>query len=471
MQLPYCHSMKRRLWRSGVGLLVAIASLLMISGAILPGNSQRAAASPTTVSFSYSPAYIFDTPTLANQWIAMVKQQWHRLHPNVALDPIPISGSYNDIVTKEALDFRSPSTTPDITLIQTAAIAQFATAGYLLPLNSYLRSANPTWWRGFPSVVKGEANIKGDVYGVDTVENTTALMYSEPVFRKAGLPIPWHPKTWADVLAAAEKVKAADPSVIPLFMQAGTGSGTLTTDFGIDDLIIGTSTPQIFDTKTGKWVVNSPGIQAALTFYKDVSVKGLAAPLTDLFSPNGLLLPMTLYPQAKLGITLGVNFDETCWAKSVGCPYWSDAKSVGVTPFPTEFGASPGDVSTLLGLDAAIAKSSPHPQLAWDLINVWESAATDIFMCNATGGIPPSSANWTQPAFKNFVPYQSLFANLVPGAVLPPNLKDYPVWAQAMNLTTEQLALHPGTSISQALQTLSSYVNEQLGSGQTETLR
>ena len=253
-------------------------------------------------------------------------------------------------------------------------------------------------------------------------------------------------------------------------MQAGTGSGTLTTDFGIDDLILGTSTPKIYDAKSGKWVVNSPGIRDSLNFYKEVSVKGLAAPLTDLFSPNGLLLPMTLYPQSKLGITLGVNFDETCWAKTVACPYWSNAKSVGVTPFPTENGAAPGDVSTLLGLDAAIAKSSPHPALAFDLIKLWESAANDIFMCNATGGIPPNSANWTQPSFVNFVPYQSLFANLVPNAILPPNLKDYPVWAQAVNLATEQLALHPATSVSQAVQTISSYVNEQLGSGLTETI-
>jgi multiple sugar transport system substrate-binding protein len=445
--------------------------VLAAVSAVFPANGQRASASPgVTISFSYSPAYIFDTPALANQWIAIVKQQWKKLHPNVALDPIPISGSYNDIVTKEALDFRSPSTTPDITLIQTAAIAEFASAGYLLPLNSYLKSANPSWWRGFPTVVKSEADSNGQIYGVDTVENTTALMYSEPVFKKAGLPVPWHPKTWAAVLAAAEKIKATDPKVIPLFMQAGTGSGTLTTDFGIDDLILGTSTPQIYDAKTGKWVVNSPGIRAALTFYKAVSAKGLAAPLTDLFSPNGLLLPMTLYPESKLGITLGVNFDETCWAKTVGCPYWADAKSVGVAPFPTEFGAKPGEVSTLLGLDAAIAKTSKHPQLAFDLIQVWESAANDIFMCNATGGIPPNAANWALPAFKNFVPYQTLFADLVPTAILPPNLKAYPAWAQAVNLATEQLALHPAISVSEAVQTLSSYLNEQLGSTSTETI-
>jgi ABC-type glycerol-3-phosphate transport system substrate-binding protein len=123
-----------------------------------------------------------------------------------------------------------------------------------------------------------------------------------------------------------------------------------------------------------------------------------------------------------------------------------------------------------LGLDAAIAKTSKHPQLAFDLIQVWESAANDIFMCNATGGIPPNAANWALPAFKNFVPYQTLFADLVPTAILPPNLKAYPAWAQAVNLATEQLALHPTISVSEAVQTLSGYLNEQLGSTSTETI-
>ena len=172
MQLSQRNPNKRHVRRGLVLLLLPLAALLTAGAAVVPGSGDHASASSgTTISFSYSPAYIFDTPALANQWYAMVKQQWHALHPNVRLNPIPISGSYNDIVTKEALDFRSPSTTPDITLIQTAAIAQFATAGYLLPLNSYLKSANPSWWRGFPSVVKSEADIKGQIYGVDTVEH------------------------------------------------------------------------------------------------------------------------------------------------------------------------------------------------------------------------------------------------------------------------------------------------------------
>ncbi|MGI8825085.1 MAG: extracellular solute-binding protein [Chloroflexota bacterium] len=55
--------------------------------------------------------------------------------------------------------------------------------------------------------------------------DTRALWYNKAIFKKVGLPVPWHPKTWNDLLAATRQIKAKEPGVIPYNIYSGTPAG------------------------------------------------------------------------------------------------------------------------------------------------------------------------------------------------------------------------------------------------------
>lgn len=435
---------------------------------MLPATAH--AATRTTVTFAYSPAYLFNTARQANAWLATIKHDFTTKYPNAILKPVALAGTYQDIVTKESLLFRSASTSPDVATTPTPEVGQFASTGYLKPLTSYVKSTS--WWRGFPKVVQNQDVVHGQLYAVNAGLNDQELMYDKVLFKKAGLPVPWHPTNWADIIAAAKKLKSTLTNVIPLFLMTGVGSGASTTNYGIDNLIIGTSTPTIYDSKTAKWVVDSPGITQALNFYHEVYADGLGAPVSMVESPNSDIEPCDLFPEGKLGITIGANYFEGEWVKAASNPYWPQAKAdIAVTPLPTEYGQAPGYATTLDGWDYAVSAKSTHPQLAFDLINIMENSQNSINAANGTGWIPPNAANWTNPTYVRFAPYQKQFAELVPHAVLTPTEATYPVWVQGMNLATGSLAQNPHTTVAQALHTLKSYVTEELGTRSVETLK
>ena len=62
-------------------------------------------------------------------------------------------------------------------------------------------------------------------------------------------------------------------------------------------MVYSSSTPVIYDSKTKKYVIDSPGLREVLQFYKDVYSAGLGAQLSDLFSPKAVAVPVSLMAQ------------------------------------------------------------------------------------------------------------------------------------------------------------------------------
>ncbi|HWE13896.1 MAG TPA: extracellular solute-binding protein [Solirubrobacteraceae bacterium] len=457
----------RGLRRGGVALLscAAAAGVAACGGASSGAN----AASPSSgnakvIKVAYGSTYVFDTTQLTTKWWNQVAQQFEAQNPGIKVQLVPIPGSYNDIVNKLSLLYRSPSTAPDVAEIPTGQIGLWQSSGYLRPLDSYL--AGSSWWSKFPPVVQSEGTFGGKVYAVDQGENDSALLYNKTMFRKAGLPVPWKPKNWNDILVAARKIKAAVPGVVPLWLNAGSGSGANGLLQGINNFIVGSSTPKIQDGN--KWVVDSPGIRNSFSFMKQVYSGGLGADQTALFSPNAVTTPLTMFAQGKLAMAVGSNYYTGNWTKAIGAPYWPQAaQTMGVAPIPTENGQ--GIASTLGGWDYAISAHSGNPSAAFKLINVMESEQNSIDAANWAGWVTPNRAYWSSPLFTKFAPYQQLFAQILPHATLTPSSSNYSIWVQGMGNATGSLVQNPNTSASSAVGTLSSYVSNQVP-GATEKL-
>jgi multiple sugar transport system substrate-binding protein len=453
--------------RSAVVVLsIAAAAVITACGGASSANSSvsPSAGKAKVIKVAYGSTYVFDTAGLTTKWWNQVAKQFEAQNPGIKVQLVPIPGSYNDIVNKLSLLYRSPSTAPDVAEIPTGQIGLWQSSGYLRQLDSYLPSTS--WWSKFPAVVQSEGQFKGHTYAVDQGENDSALLYNKQMFQKAGLPVPWKPTSWNDIVTTAQKLKSALPGVIPLWLNAGSGSGANGLLQGVNNFIVGSSTPKIQDGT--KWVVDSPGIRASLGFMKSVYSQGLGASETALFSPNAVTTPLTLFAQGKLAMAVGSNYFTGNWTKFIGAPYWAQAaKTMAVTPIPTQSGG--GIASTLGGWDYAISAHSGNPDAAFKLINVMENQQNSIDAANWAGWVTPNKDYWTAPAFTTFAPYQSLFAQILAHATLTPSSSDYSIWVQGMGNATGQLVQNPSTSVGTAVNTLSSYVSNQLN-GSTEKL-
>jgi multiple sugar transport system substrate-binding protein len=453
-----------RWWFSAL-LVAATAGTVAACGSSSSGGSGGGGGNSKTIKVAFGSTYVFDTTALTNKWWNQVAKQFEDQNPGIKVQLVPIPGSYNDIVNKLSLLYRNPSTAPDVAEIPTGQIGLWASSGFLKPLNSDLSST--TWWRKFPAVVQSEGSFGGKVYAVDQGENDSALVYNKLMFQKAGLPVPWKPSNWNDILAAARKLKTALPGVIPMWLNAGSGSGANGLLQGINNFIVGTATPKIQDGN--KWVVDSPGIRDSLTFMKQVYQAGLGASESALFSPNAVTTPLTLFAKGQLAMAVGSNYYTGNWTKFIGAPYWPGAaKTIGVTPIPTQSGG--GVASTLGGWDYAISAKSGNPSAAFKLIDIMENQENSIDAANWAGWVTPNRDYWTAPAYTKFAPYQLLFAQILPHSTLTPSSSDYSIWVQGMGNATGQIVQNPSTSVSSAVNTLSSYVSNQLGSSSIEKI-
>jgi multiple sugar transport system substrate-binding protein len=446
--------------------LVAGAAVLAMAGASIVATGAAGpagAASKVTISVAYAADTTFDTTPLGLTWWTAVKKQYEKLYPNVTVNLNGISGGEPDFLTKLALLYHTSSTAPDIAQFPSTEIALYASTKYLLPMDKYL--AGSSWFSQFPAVIKNEGKINGKTYAVSAGENNNGLYYDKAILKAAGIPLPWQPKNWQDIISAAQKIKKAEPKVIPLWLNAGTSAGPNGAGYGILNLLAGSSTPTI-QTSSGKMVVSSTGLKQALGFYHTVFADGLGAPTSQLFSPNNAPnIPSTLFAKGQLGIAVSANFIGGNWTKQVSFPYWPQAsKAMGVAGLPTYNGK--GFASTLSGWDYGISSTvtKAQAQAAINFLNVAQDQTNLINAANWAGWVPPVQSDWTVPLYTNFAaPFNEEFGKLLPSSSELPSSANYSVWVQGIEQASGAIAQKPSTTAAQAVSQMKSFVTNQLG--------
>jgi multiple sugar transport system substrate-binding protein len=445
-------------------LISASAACALLVGALwtTPAFSQR------TIKVGYSSSYVFDEDADSVTYWNQIKSEFEAAHPGVTLELQPHGGNDTDEMNAIALQFRSPATAPDVIQLPTTYIGQFQSSGYLLPLDKYLPSSK--FWSQFPQNIQDEGRINGNVYAVDIGENNTGVYYNKSMLEKAGVKLPWNPHNWADIVDAAKEVKGKVPGVVPLWLAAGTSAGPTGVLQGSGAMIYASSTPVIYDEKTQKYVIDSPGLRETLQFYKDLYSGGLGAPLSDLFSPKAVAVPVSMMAQQKLAIAVGSNWYGGAWKEKNR--YWPNASTqAAATALPTSQGHPPGQGGTLGGWDMAISKSTKNPDLAWELIELIEQPKYMVFIANKAGFVPPDKQVAQSPDYVNYAPpFNAAFGTFLPYDKLLPSNAGFAVWARGIEEATGRLAQEPNTSVDAALKILQDTVTNQLGEDETETL-
>nr|WP_245645029.1 extracellular solute-binding protein [Peribacillus loiseleuriae] len=151
--------------------------------------------------------------------------------------------SEGDYFAKVALMLKSKNTAPDLVTEDTFMVNSDASAGYLEPLDEQVENWDD--WANFTeNVKKGVSAEDGKVYGVPYNTDSRGIWYNKDLFAKAGLPVPWEPRTWDDILHAARTIKEKSPAgVIPLWMNSGKATGVATSMQTFEMLLYGTKTP------------------------------------------------------------------------------------------------------------------------------------------------------------------------------------------------------------------------------------
>ena len=447
--------------------IVAMGTATLISG----GATQAAAASKVTISVAYAANTTFDTTPLGLTWWTSVKAQYEKLYPNVTVKLIAVQGGEPDFLEKLALDYHTTSTSPTLAQFPSTEIALYQSSGWLKSLSPFLKGSS--WFAQYPKVIQNEGLINGKIYAVSSGENNVGLYYDKAILSKAGIALPWQPKNWADIISAAEKIKKAEPKIIPLWVDAGTSAGPNGAGYGILNLLAGSSTPTI-QTASGKMVVSSPGLLQTLNFFHTMFSKGLGAPTSQLFSLNNAPnIPSADFKKGTLGIAVGANFLAGNWTKQVSFPYWPQASTaIGIAGLPKVNGG--GYASTLSGWDYGISSTatSAEATAAFNFMNVAQGQTNLIDAGNWAGWVPPVQSDWNVPLYTNFAaPFNKEFGELLPSSSELPTSANYSVWVQGIEEASGTLAQTPSTTGAQAMSQMKSYVSNQLGPSEVTTLK
>lgn len=461
-------------WSAAIALLPAAFLMGCGSGSNSTGTTNLSDDMTGTITVAYSTTYVFDSDDTSVIWWNKVKSEFEAAYPKAKLNLQGFNGTDVDLVNKVALEYKDPSTTPDVFMLPSGYVGQWVGSDYLLPLDSFVNDPNKApFWSSFPKVIQDESRINGKVYAVNTGENNTAIYYNNAMLTKAGITVPWTPKTWDDVLTAARAVKASGQAgVVPLWAAAGTSAGAGGVLQGAANLVYGSSTPTIFDYNTKKWVVDSPGLREVMQFYKTIASEGLGASTSDLFSPKAVGRPVVLLLNHQLAIAVGSNWFADAWTENNR--HWATAaQEASAVPLPTSHGQAPGSASTLGGWAIAVSKVTKHPQLSWGLLQIMESDDNQIYIANRAGFVPPSQKNAQSLGYLDFAPpFNQAFANALPNSRLVPSEQEgYPVWVQGIGQATGQIMTDPNTSIDAAIKILHDTVANQVGADKVETLK
>ena len=354
-----------------------------------------------------------------------------------------------------ALDL-SAGTAADVNLIDSFMVSELAAAGYLEKLGPQLAT-----WDQFATYLPGlleVASYQGEVYALPTDTDVRMLWYDLSNFEKAGIPTPWAPKSWADILDAATKLKDAGVQY-PFQLPAGTKQAEAATMQGFYMLLLGADAPEgdrnrLLNRETGQWIGDSPAIRRTLEFYKTVYGElGMPADLNYAADP-GVAVREAL-ANDQLGIHASGSWEDAClWdcnGENLPSREERDAQ-VGWTPWPGS--GEPGAKATTnisggwtIGVNAKAANPDLAFQLvttifdvdnfkAWTLANHRMAVRTDIsespeymedaYLAKATALAADTTGRDTVPGYQTVSALvQQMTADILDGAEVDDVVQDY----------------------------------------------
>ncbi|MFC4535060.1 extracellular solute-binding protein [Sphaerisporangium dianthi] len=359
--------------------------------------------------------------------LKQAKTQYEAAHKGVTIKLTAVQGGNEVYYTKLALLNRSADSAPDVYLHDTFQVNADVAAGKLAPLDDHLK-AWPDWSAQYSEAVQQAAKgPDGKIYGVPISTDTRGLWYNKDVFAKAGVTVPWEPKTWADVLAAARAIKQKAPGVIPFNMYSTKPLGEAATMQGFEMLLYGTPGGTLYDDTQKKWVATGKGITDSLGFINTIYREGLGPKAADAFNPKlGEKVGLDWFPSGKLGIGLDGAWVAASWKPTSTKPWPQWTEKMGWTKMPTQNGEDPGAVSMSGGWVMAMSSYAKNKKEAFDFIATATNKENTLTYSVGTGDLTPRKDVAADPAYTADNPSVKFWTDLASVTHYRPAYEVYP---------------------------------------------
>lgn len=367
-----------------------------------------------------------------------VAKDFEAAHKGTTVNLVPIKAVEADFYTKLALMNRSASTAPDVLWEDTFQIKSDAAAGYLAPLDANVKAWSD--WSQFVGNAKSAGvGADGKLYGIPIGTDTQALWYNKDILKKAGVTVPWKPKTWDDVLAAAKAVKASSPDVTPINIYASKAGTEATSMRGVQTLLSGTGS-ELYDASSKKWVTSSAGFTSTLEMINNIYKNGLGLPDSTTSDANYGDIPPTLLKSGKLAIDLDGSWLSGNWLPS-GSAAWPEWNTVlGQAAMPTQTGAAPGSTSMSGGWTWAVGSKTKSHSLAFDFIKTATDKSNSLKYDITLSNTPVRKDVAADPSFASSNPTAEFFSSLVEVTHFRPATSDYPQISNSIAVVSGSVA-------------------------------
>ena len=416
--------------------IIAGLAAVAVAAVGLAGCSSSGSASSDTIKIAYQKFGAFQQ---LDAQMKTVKTEYEKANPGKKVTLVPIQAQGNDYYTKLALMNKAAATAPDVMYEDTFLVKADAQAGYLLPLDKYTAKWKD-WDQFYDNAKQAGEGVDGKTYGVPMGTDTRALWYNKDIFKKVGLPVPWQPKTWDDVLAAAKTIKEKSPDTIPFNIYSGKAQGEASTMQGFEMLLYGADGSGNTLYKDKKWVTGSKQFQESLQFVKDVYQGGLGpTPQQALDTNVGTTIAQTWLPKGQLAIDLDGSWQSGTWLKTGTAPWseWNDV--MGQAAMPTQNGQSPGYNSMSGGWTLAVGKNSKNPQAAFDFISTFLNKDGSLKYDTENSQIAVRKDVAEDSAYTDANPTFKFFSGLVEHTNFRPATSDYSQISNAVQVAMESV--------------------------------
>jgi multiple sugar transport system substrate-binding protein len=338
------------------------------------------------------------------------------------------STQLHDLLTQK---LRNRDTRLDVFVMDVIWPAEFASAGWALPLDRYLANGER---RNFLPAPLSANEYRGQLFGLPLFIDAGLLYYRKDLLGKYGLT---PPHTWAELVEHAKTILARekDPRLVGFSAQFKQYEGLVC---NMMEYIVGNG-GALWDDRRMTSAIDQPAALSAVHFVRDhivgeISHRGVLA----YEEPESL----ALFTQGQAIFHRNWPY---AWAVANDKEKSKVAGRVGMMPLP---GFTPGaGAAALGGWQIGVSRFSTKPDLAWRLAAFLTGREVQRKIALATGRAPTRIALYDDPAIQKKIPQLKPLLETFEQAVPRPTT---PVYAPLSNIMqryfSSALAL-PNTAI------------------------
>ncbi|WEG13047.1 ABC transporter substrate-binding protein [Pullulanibacillus sp. KACC 23026] len=343
-----------------------------------------------------------DTTNATKDMLAAFEKKYPHIHVKVLEEPNDTGKQHDAYVTA----FNAKSSAIDVINMDVVWPAEFAQAGYTLPLDRFIQQDHVDLSQ-YSQGALSAAQFNGKQWALPLFVDAGVLFYRTDLVKTP-------PKTWDDLIADAKQLQGKNGTKYGMLLQADQYEGLVCN--AVEYL---GSYGGAFINKDGKVSVDTPQAIKGLTELKKIAVDSGITPsnitnFQETDTDNSFIQGQSVF--ARNWPYMWADANDKTKSKIVG--------KVGVAALPS---GDAGTASALGGWQMGINKYSKHPQEAWKLVEFMTGLEGEKIQSISGGSAPAITSLYSDPDVLKANPFfkQKGFQEAVANATSRPVAPNY----------------------------------------------